>query len=122
MADQEKPTEPVQEQAASVTVNPETFLAIQMAQLDDQAADASVKIAEAELELAKVRKQRAAAILNYNVEQIKKVNQSPTAEPKSPAEPPTHGPLVKYPVEVTRAEPVVVETPRAERRRRRHKQ
>jgi len=97
----------------SVTVNPETFLAIQMAQLDDQAAGASVKVAEAELELAKIRKQRSQAILNYNIEQVKKVASAATTAPQ------INSPAIVQSAE-TPAQPASPEVAsRAERRRRR---
>jgi hypothetical protein len=73
---------------SKIIVDAQTFLALQIAQLDNNIADAEVHEAEASLEVAKAKKMKTQTILDFNIDQVEKQQalqkqQQPQTEEKS---------------------------------------
>jgi hypothetical protein len=64
-----------QSKSDEITVNPDVYLNMQMAQFDAKAADAEIAVAEAQLALAKIKRQKIQAIIDFSVDQIKNKQQ-----------------------------------------------
>jgi hypothetical protein len=59
-----------------ITLDPQTYLNIELAQMDNEKADLEIKEALVKLELAKLQKRRTQTINDYNTDQLKQRLQS----------------------------------------------
>lgn len=69
-----------------ITLDSQTYLNIELAQMDNEKADLEVKDALIKLELAKLQKRRTQAIIDYNTDQLKqRIQSSSTKQSTAPA-------------------------------------
>jgi len=55
-----------------IVVDPETYLQLQLATIDNDIALAEIQVADAQLEVAKAKQRKSQTIIDFNIDQLKK--------------------------------------------------
>ena len=64
----------------TIEVDANTYLSMQIAELDNNAAQIELLIAEQQYNLAKIKKQKTQTIIDFNIDQLKKQQEQKTSK------------------------------------------